>query len=540
MFARMSLKNRLLSIGLVSLLGLLALGVWSALHQRSQTYAERMDMLKSLVQTAHTEISHFQTLSGQGALSVTDAQQQAREAVRVMRFQGDNYFFVYTEEGVTVLLPPTPQVEGKSRIDLKDPNGFSFVRAFLQTAKAGGGFVTYHYPRAGQTEALPKIAYVENVDGWNWALCAGLYVDDIESEFHHNLMVTGLVILVIAIIMFGLITVISRSVLGQLGGDPQQAMLAMKKVADGDLTVSLEGYAPGSLLAELHLLINSLRKVMGDIGSGADQTSSSSQHIRQSSAVVAEAAATQASATQGMAAAMEELTVSISQISENAGMTEHYATDAAEAARMGENQVTTARESMGALTVAINDAVERITSLNVHVKEVGSIAGTIKEIADQTNLLALNANIEAARAGEVGNGFAVVADEVRKLAERTSHATGEIERTLGAVQEETENAVGAMNKAVTQADQSAGEVDQTAESLRKIAEGAVQSHRLVTEVASAAREQQAASNSLAQQVEHIAQTAEETSHSMAETVSSANALEQVATDLHGSIRRFRC
>lgn len=540
MFARMSLRNRLLVIGLVSLLGLLAVGVWSALHQRAQTYDERTAMLKSLIDTAHSEISRYQDLEKQGRLTTLDAQTQAREAIRAMRFQGDNYFFMYNYDGVTVLLPPTPQVEGQSRISVKDADGVEFVRKFIDTGRAGGGFVTYHYPRAGQSEAQPKIAYAANIDGWNWILCAGLYVDDIDAAFHRDLLVTGLVILVLAALVFGVITVISRSVLGQIGGEPAQAMQIMKQVAEGDLTVTLHATSPASMLGELQQLIASLRRLIADINGGADHTSNASQHIRQSSQSVAEAATTQAGATQGMAAAMEELTVSISQISENASVTERYATDAASAAAHGEKQVNTAMASMNSLTVAINEAVDRINSLSTHVKAVGSIAGTIKEIADQTNLLALNANIEAARAGEVGNGFAVVADEVRKLAERTSHATGEIERTLSSIQDETESAVGAMNNAVSQADHSVQEVGQSAEVLKKIAQGSLQSRELIAEVANAAREQQSASTALAQQVEHIAQAAEETSTSMIETAASANELEQVASGLHTTVRRFRC
>jgi len=540
MFAHMNLKTRMVGIGLIALSGLLILGIWSAFHERGKTYEERMIMLKSLVESAQNQVRHFQDMEKQGKLSTKEAQDQAREAVRAAKFQGGNYFFIYTYDGITVLLPPTPEKEGQSRIDVKDAKGVPLIRNIIAAGRAGGDFTAYDYPRSGETEASPKVAYAANIEGWNWVIGAGLYVDDIDTAFRHSLMIFGGVILCLSVAVFGAIFVISQSVLRQLGGEPSQAMQIMKQVASGDLTVELNATARNSLLTELNSLIHALRALISEISTGADNITSASQHIRLSSNAVADAASNQAESTQSMAAAMEELTVSISHISDNASETEHFASESQEAANRGEKQVSQAVTSMSALTTAIGEAVQRINGLDQRAREVGSIAATIKDIADQTNLLALNAAIEAARAGETGRGFAVVADEVRKLAERTSSATSEIERTLSAIQVETEGAVGAMHHAATQADRSVGEVVQSSDVLKQIAGGAAQASQLVADVASAAREQRTASNALAQQVENIAQAAEETSSSMTATAASATSLEQVAATLHSAVRRFRC
>jgi len=540
MFSRITLKRRMTVIGLISLAGLLIVAIWAAIAQRSVMYADRMDMLKTVIESAQSQILYYQGLEKQGTLSSQEAEHQAREALRSMRFQGDNYVFIFDHAGITVLLPPLPDQEGKSRLALKDAHGVAFVHDIVEAGKAGGGFTRYDFPRAGQTDALPKIAYAVNIDGWDWILSAGIYVDDIDTAFHQRLLITALVILVLGALVFGSIAVISRSVLQQIGGEPAHAMKLMKRVAEGDLTVTVESHTRGSLLDELNLLVQTLRQLIMDIHSGAGDIHNASQHIRQSSDEVAQAATTQASATQSMAAAMEELTVSISHISENATETERFASETTRSARHGEQQVNDAARSMGMLTGALDDAVARINELDIHAHEVGSIAATIKEIAAQTSLLALNAAIEAARAGETGRGFSVVADEVRKLAERTTSATAEIEQTLSAIQTETESAVQAMHNAAGQATQSADEVSQTSDILQKIAEGATQAEQLVADVASAAREQQAASTALAQQVENIAQATEETSSSMAETAASANNLELVAVELNGSLSRFHC
>jgi len=540
MFARMSLKNRMIMIGVLVLIGMLVQGIWSAWDQRNLTYSVRLENLKSLVNVARTQVLHYQALEKKGEMSGDEARSSAREALRNMRFQGDNYFFIYTYDGITILLPASPEKEGESRIDMKDSNGVLLIRDLINAGKSGGAFTAYDYPRPGDKMPYPKRAYAENVEGWNWIIGSGLYVDDIDNAFYRDLGRSGLVVLILAGCVFGLLFVISRSVLRQIGGEPTEAMIAMKKVAEGDLTVALRATHPDSLLGELDTLIRSLRMLIGDIFSEADRLGSTAQHIRRSSHTIAEASSRQASSTQDMAAAMEELTVSISHISDNANETERNAAEAVSGAETGSRQVEEATSNMRELSFAVGNAVERINGLNLRAQEVGNIALTIKDIADQTNLLALNAAIEAARAGDTGRGFAVVADEVRKLAERTTLATTEIGKTLAAIQGDTSSAAGAMENAATQAGQSMNAAASSADILKKIADGAQQSRSLVASVAEAAREQSSASTSLAQQVEQIAQTAETTSNEMNATAKAANELEQVAKSLHKSVTRFRC
>lgn len=87
----------------------------------------------------------------------------------------------------------------------------------------------------------------------------------------------------------------------------------------------------------------------------------------------------------------------------------------------------------------------RISELAEATDRIGDITRLITDIAEQTNLLALNATIEAARAGNAGKGFAVVAAEVKNLANQTASATEEIASQIRLVQQETADAVQAID-----------------------------------------------------------------------------------------------
>ncbi|WP_172202385.1 methyl-accepting chemotaxis protein [Niveibacterium sp. COAC-50] len=538
MLSSAKLKTKMIAIGVASLVGMLAVGVWGAYAQRTAGIEHRKELISAAVETAHGQLGYYVKLEKDGKLDREAAQAQAKEALRGVRFRGKEYYFVYAFDGKCVLLPPRTEWEGTPRIDEVDKKGNRFIEQITRQGQGQGGFLDYYFPRAGGTEPLRKISYVMGVPEWGWAVGTGLYVDDIDAAFFADLGTNLGVVLLLSAAVFALITVIGRSVLRQIGGEPVDAVAAMHRVASGDLRVQLAGSAPGSLLSELGGLITRLRTTIAELTADAERLGAASQQISATSQAVAGAAHEQSESTQSMAAAMEELTVSISHISDNAQETEHHARDAAEKALKGQGDVESATQEMRALSETVAEAVQRIGSLSARANEVGTVAASINDIASQTNLLALNAAIEAARAGEQGRGFAVVADEVRKLAERTAHATVEIERMVAAIQSETQGAVDVMTTASQQATQGVDAAERSATMLGEIVSDAEQASGRVAEVAVATREQGNVSTLLAGQVEQVARMVESTSVGMTETAQATQELERIASRLNVVVSRF--
>jgi methyl-accepting chemotaxis protein len=539
MMQAMSLKKRLTLSVIVALIGMILLGSYQIIHLRSQMLDDRKQTLIAAVDIAYSIAADFQARATKGELSQEEAQKQALDAIRSMRYLGKEYFYIYDSKGNGVMHPIRPEYVGKNHWDRKDKTGTYTIRAMVGVALDKSGFTKAMTPRPGSDVQVPKLQYLQHFAPWDWVIGSGLYIDDLDVIFYQQLRNSALVIAIAMFAVGAFAFVISRAILAQIGGEPTDAVKAMQQVAGGDLTVALHGVREGSMLWELDRLVGKLRGMMADIAQGAEHVASSAAQINAAASEVASSASVQTESTQTMAAAMEELTVSITHVSDNAMETARHSSSAAELAGEGEKKVELTASNIAAVAQTVADAAVRVRTLSTNTQEVSRMAAVIKDIAGQTNLLALNAAIEAARAGEQGRGFAVVADEVRVLAERTEKATLEIAAVVGSIQNDTLKAANAMDTALPEAERAKSSADETTDVLHRIAEGSRSAQDLVKEVAASTREQSEASTSLAQQVERIANQVEQTSESMRLTAGAAESLLTTAQQLHAAAARFR-
>jgi len=319
-------------------------------------------------------------------------------------------------------------------------------------------------------------------------------------------------------------------------------VLTSRRIAEGDLTVQIDMRRKdevGKVMHAMQLMVSKLSHIIGEVRTAADTISTASEHLSTTTSEISRATEQQAQSTAASASALEEVTVSINEVSTLARATEESSKLTAGLSGDGVTAIRHAVSRIESMSQSIGAASDQVSGLVKRSEEVGGIAGVIREIADQTNLLALNAAIEAARAGEQGRGFAVVADEVRKLAERTTRATQEIAGVIGQIQQETQQTVVSMRAATPMIKEGLEKVSDVSGMLDRITEEAAESEKRAIEVCNATQEQAVAANDIARSVEQVAQMTEETNVTMQGNAESATQLQDMAQKLRDQVAYFK-
>jgi methyl-accepting chemotaxis protein len=240
-----------------------------------------------------------------------------------------------------------------------------------------------------------------------------------------------------------------------------------------------------------------------------------------------------------IAAAAQEMTATIGEISHNAENAAGSSRESAETAEQGGRVMESAAATMEKIVESTRSVAGKIASLSERSQEIGNVVSVIQGISEQTNLLALNAAIEAARAGEHGRGFAVVAGEVRRLAERTKSATEEIAGTIRSIQEETRQTLLVMEESQHTVESGLDETSKARQSLDATIAASKQVEQQIHLIATAATEQTSAAGEISEAAGQISQLALENTQGAEEAVEALKNLSSLAAELDGLIRQFR-
>lgn len=396
-------------------------------NQREMLIEERRHAVRDIVQMATSAI---EPIYEQAGANDEAAKQRVAELVRSMRFEDNNYIFIYDYDGNNIVTAPAPEREGTNMIDAQTPDGTYLIREIIKVAQRGGGFYRYMWDYPGTDRIEPKHSFVDRLEKWDWLIGAGVYVTDaddaiaeleaaVAADLRQDIIFASLLglglFVVIALIAYGL----ARRTLGPI----KRTTAAMHDIAQGrgDLTRRLAVESSdevGELSVQFNAFVARMQDTLRDVRSSTLSVHQAAGEISQSSDELATRTEQAAANLQQTSASMEEITSTVNHSADNAQQANTLVQSTADVAREGETSMGQVESTMS----DINDSASRISE----------IISMIDSIAFQTNILALNASVEAARAGEHGRGFAVVAQEVRVLASRSSDASKEIRALIDA------------------------------------------------------------------------------------------------------------
>ncbi|UVM53555.1 methyl-accepting chemotaxis protein [Pseudomonas sp. B21-012] len=537
----MSISRRLWLILVVAVVMLVTLGLLMLRQIHGDLYQAKAEKTRHVVETAAGVLAYYQGLEAAGTLSRDAAQQQALSAVRGLRYDQNDYFWINDLGPKMIMHPTNPKLDGQDLSAIRDPDGFALFNEMAALAKAkGAGSIDYRWPKPGASEPVKKTSYVQLFKPWGWVIGSGVYIDDMQDEFLRQLRDASILGLGIALVMTLLVVLIARSIARPL----QEAVDAMATIASGesDLTRRLDTHGNDEV-TQLGIHFNSftgkLQGVISQLQGAVHALAQSASDVGNNAGQAQQRSEQQSQQMEQVATAINEVTYAVQDVAKNAEQASSEMHDAQLRAEQGQHSIHGSLQRIDQLSTTIDEAVQVIRALAGQSTRIGSVLEVIRSIAEQTNLLALNAAIEAARAGEQGRGFAVVADEVRLLAQRTQQSTAEIQSMIEHLQGQSEAAVKAIDASSEASRQTVEQASEAGVSLDAISQALHNLTALNASIASATLQQAHVVEEINRNVTETADLSQQTALAAQHSSDSGKALARLSTQLEQLLRQFR-
>ncbi len=318
-------------------------------------------------------------------------------------------------------------------------------------------------------------------------------------------------------------------------------MNELQTVAEGDLTqeATVTEDITGAIADSVNYTVEELRSLVANVQNTAARVAQTTADVDATSTELLAASNEQLHEIRETGKSVVDMAGRINEVSTQAQESARVARQSLQAAETGLKAVQNAIGGMNSIRDQIQETSKRIKRLGESSQEIGEITELISDITEQTNVLALNAAIQAASAGEAGRGFSVVAEEVQRLAERSADATRQISALVKAIQTDTQDAIGAMERSTQGVVEGAKLSDNAGTALSEIDRVSRRVADLIEQISSSASREAGLANEVADNIQHIFAVTEQTGEGTRVTANQVRELSRMAEELRQSVSRFK-
>lgn len=251
------LSHRLMLLVMLTALPFVAINVWTLLQAKDSLLEQKKLKTRHVVETAHSLLGVYAAQVDEGVLSEAEAQTQAMNAVKRLRYEDKEYFWINDMQVQMVMHPYKPQLDGTDLSNLKDPTGKKPFVEFVAAARDGGGFVDYMWPKPGADDPVAKVSYVKKFEPWQWVVGSGIYIDDVDAVFWSQARQRAIAnLLVIALVAF-----VGIMIAGGIARPLRKAVSVATNIANGRLDNNIESETSD----ETGVMLDALRSMQTQI-----------------------------------------------------------------------------------------------------------------------------------------------------------------------------------------------------------------------------------------------------------------------------------